>query len=280
MSSGVLTRTGRPAPPRSRAGTRGTPVIDPRIDQRRRDVERGRTRRRWHRVAGLGIVAVLAVGAVALTRTAALDVDRVTVRGATGDRADQVQAAADVRPGDPLVSIDTGAVAGRVEALPWVAGAEVDRSWKGTIAVQVSERSPLAVAGRGEAAVLLDAHGRSLGPAGDADLPRVATAAPEPGAFVAASARPTLLVLRGLPEDLRRQVATLNSGSGGVDAVLHDGIRVRLGDATRLSVKAQALAALLELPDRSSVTTIDLRAPSTPAVTRQGSLTDAEPGGA
>lgn len=204
----------------------------------------------------------------------------MTVRGATGDRADQVQAAADVRPGDPLVSIDTGAVAGRVEALPWVAGAEVNgpgrarspsRSVSGALWPWPAGAKPpccstptVGPSGPGRRRSPPRGHGR-----------------PRAGCLRGGLARPTLLVLRGLPEDLRRQVATLNSGSGGVDTVLHDGIRVRLGDATRLSVKAQALAALLELPDRSSVTTIDLQdALRHQAVTRQGSLTDAEPGGA
>lgn len=294
MSSGTLTRTGRPAPPRrTTAGGAGEtrrrsappagPRMDPRFDERRREVAHGRSVRRRRR---LGIVAggvALVAGAFGLSRSAALDVDAVHVRGASGDRSAQVETASGVRLGDALVSLDLHRVESRVESLAWVADAQATRSWRGTVTVTVAERSPVAVAGRAGAAVLLDAEGRSLGPAGSADLPALEAPAPAVGAFIAPRQRMALRVLAGLPPELRGQVTAAKLDGDGVELTLDDGISVRFGDDHRLAAKAQALSALLDLPDRASVEQIDVRAASAPALTRSrgsGSLTDRSEGGA
>jgi cell division protein FtsQ len=61
-------------------------------------------------------------------------------------------------------SVDLGAIQKAVEALPWVAGAEVQRRWPGSVKIQVHERYPVARWGKGS---LLDGHGAVFASAGE-----------------------------------------------------------------------------------------------------------------
>lgn len=234
--------------------------IEPRLRARRIEVARDRGRRRLRRVLGLLAVLALAALAVAATRSPLLDVDRVTVRG-TDARADEVREAAGVALGEPLVSVDPGAVAGRVEELPWVADARVDRAWSGTIAIAVTARRAIAVVGAAPG-VVVDADGVAFGPApADADLPLLPGAAPEPGAPVADRSAPAVAVLAGLPDDLRGEVAEARADDGLVTLVLDDDIEVRWGDERQAGPKADALGAVLAEVDRSGVAVIDVTVP-------------------
>ena len=135
-------------------------VVDPRMRSRRIHVRRSAGRRRLRRVwLALAVVAVIVL-ALATTRTSLLDVDRVLVTGVDGARAEAVRSAAEVAPDQPLVSLDTGAVADRVEDLPWVASAQVSRSWPATVRVRVTEREVVAAVQVTEQHVaLVDADG-------------------------------------------------------------------------------------------------------------------------
>ena len=53
-------------------------------------------------------------------------------------------------------------------------------------------------------------------------------------------------MLADLPTGLRHQVARATSGPAGLGLVLRDGIRIHLGDATRLGAKSEAVAVLLD----------------------------------
>ncbi len=101
-------------------------------------------RRRLKRLTlALAVVAAVVL-ALAATRTPLLDVDHVRVTGVDGARAEAVLEAAAVASDQPLVSLDAGAVAARVEDLPWVASAQVSRSWPATVRVRVTERVVVA----------------------------------------------------------------------------------------------------------------------------------------
>src|SRR5690606_26352017 len=115
---------------------------DPRMRSRRIGVRREAGRRRLRRMLAGAAVAAALVGAAALTRTSLLDVDRIEVEGAARSGAAEVRRAAGVATGEPLVDVDTGAVAARVEELAWVAQARVDRAWPATLRIRVTEREP------------------------------------------------------------------------------------------------------------------------------------------
>lgn len=260
MSNGTLTR--EPAARRAPAVS-----IDPRVQARRVEVARDQGRRRRRRLLAVLALVVLLGGAFAATQSPLLAVDQITVTGAARTGAPAVQAAAGIDPGRPLVSVDEGAAQARVEGLPWVAAAEVTSHWPHTVRIRVTERVP--VAGEGSAAVLVDRTGQVLGPAEDADLPVVITAAvPEPGGRLAAQSRGAVAVVAALPPALAEQVSTVERHTNSLVVTLRDGIEVELGDQTRLKAKSEAALALLEQADRPTIATIDVSVPGTAALTR------------
>ncbi|MEO1065281.1 MAG: FtsQ-type POTRA domain-containing protein, partial [Actinomycetota bacterium] len=97
-----------------------TVVVDPRLRARRIEVLRaeGRRRLRWVVVVftliGIGVVTLVAL------RSPLFDVDRITVSGAERTSTSAITAAADLDLDEPLVEVDLGAIAARVEELPWI----------------------------------------------------------------------------------------------------------------------------------------------------------------
>lgn len=248
-----------------------TNPIDPRLRARRNEVARHQGRRRLRRLVALIVVAVGLVGAAALTRTPVLDVDHVTVTGAGRTGTDAARAAAGVDRGRAMVSVDLGAARARLEALPWVLRATVARRWPGTVAVTLVERRPVAVVGRGFAAVLVDRDGRILGPPSPRReaVPVVHVPAGPPGERLGPRGRTLVAVVAGLPADLRRDVVGVRPSSKGVELELRDAIAVRWGDASQPVAKADAVRALLRQADRRTIATVDVTVPATPALTRR-----------
>ncbi len=264
MSSGTLTR-GPAAPGRGQLPT----PMDPRLRARRHEVARHEGRRRLRRLLAVGVVASLVIGVVGLLRSTALDVDQITVAGATHTGAPGIRDAAGIPTGRAMISVDEGAAAARLEELPWVADATVTRAWPGTVRIEVVERRAVAVLGRGNGAVVVDRSGRVLGPAEGSDLP---VAGPDPlegiGEQVSPARRSVVRLLADLPDDLRADVERGTVSEAGVGLVLRDGIEVHLCDGTRLAAKSDNLRALLAQADRPTIDTIDLCIPSAPALTR------------
>ena len=244
--------------------------MDPRLKARRVEVARDRGRRRRRRLALLVLVVVLIGAAVGATQSPLLDVDRVQVSGGTHATEAAVRAAVGIRVGRSMVSVDPAVAQRRVEALPWVAEARVTRRWPASVNVVVSERIPVAVAGSGSVAVLVDRTGTVLGAAGDADhLPTVPMATPPAvGERLAPRARALVAVVDRLPPALRRQVAKALVRSDGLGLVLDDGVRVHLGDGTRLRAKSDAVLVLLDQADRQTIDSIDVSVHGSAAFTR------------
>lgn len=237
------------------------PAMDPRVRARRIEVARSHGRRRFRRIVALAVVTALVLAALAISRSPLLDVDHVAVRGGVRSGEARVRTAAGIDVGRAMTSVDLGAAVQRVERLPWVARASVVRRWPGTVQVSITERTPVAIVGTGASAVVVDRDGWILGPVGDRDrgLPDAGPDPVEgPGAMVPAEQRPVLAVLAELPEPLRSEVVEGVGGSGRIGLVLRDGIEVRLGDATRLQAKADAVEVLLARAGRRSIATIEV----------------------
>ena len=246
-------------------------AVDPRFRARRIAVRREEGRHRLRRLLLLVAVAAVALAAVVVLRSPVLDVDEVAVTGASRLDHDQLREVAGIRVGRPLLLADLGGAADRLEALPWVADAEVTRELPGTVVVSVRERRPAAVVAGGGAAVLVDADGRVLAEPTAADGPQVQVvvgdAPPPPGQAVDPALRSAIDLagrLRGNPV-------------GAVSAVhlsplrlqLVDGGVVELGDDTELDAKVEAFRTLYARVDRSCLSRIDLTVPTHPVLTRE-----------
>jgi cell division protein FtsQ len=245
-------------------------VVDPRMRSRRIEVLRESGRRRLRRVGILaGVLAVAGVG-WAIVRSPLLDVDTVRVAGGEHTTGDAVRYAAGIPQGEPLLSLDTGAVAERVEALPWVAEAQVSREWPGAVRIELTERTPLAAAPfGGDRWAVLDGDGRvlSVNAAAPVDLAAVVglEAPVEAGDTVPAEARRAVQLLALLTE---RMPGTVTGVGTDLSATLALGGTVRFGSLDDIDAKVVALQAVLADVDTSCLATLDVRVPSSPALTR------------
>jgi cell division protein FtsQ len=251
--------------------------IDPRLRARRIDVARTEGRKRLRRVAILGGVLVVVLLVVGATRPPLLDVDRIDVRGVDGARAEAATSASGLALGDHLLWADLGAAAAGIEALPWVAEASVERDLPGTVVLQVEAREPVAIAGSGPAAVLVDADGRAIAGIDDPvlggtqvdDLPVLAVGPAPLGERLGDDGRAMAKVVAGLPVELAEQVDEVAPDGEAIVVVLDDGIEVRWGGPQQTSAKAAAALVILQEADRATIATIDVTVPRATTVTRQ-----------
>jgi cell division protein FtsQ len=253
-------------------------AVDPRMRSRRIGVRREAGRKRLRRATLVLAVVAAVVGSLAAGRSPVLDVDKVTVSGEHRTDAVAVRRAAGIDRGDPMIGVDPGAAARRVERLPWVGHARVVRAWPATVKIEVHERDPAAMIQVTEARVaLVDDSGRVL-----SIEPSEAEAQPADGGPV------TLTGIDGrvaegerLPADARaaltvglaardRLPGVISSVSTELDAALVEGGTVRFGSADRIEDKLTALETVLEQVDRGCLETLDVRVPGSPALTRNG----------
>lgn len=288
---------GRPSPPEPSTSTGGSgkappsgrPPIDPRIRARRIEVARGTGRRRLRRLVGAGAVVALAAVAWAVVSSPLLDVEVVDVVGAERTGVDTVRSATGIERGDPLAWVDLGRAERGVEDLAWVDEAEVRRAWPGTVRVSVEERTAVAVVpGAGAPApaegadggwMLLGADGRQLERTSrlpdQADLVVIEGVEPdeEPGS-VLFGAVGALRAAAAVPEALRPWIARFAVGDNGdleVLVVLEGGeeLVAQLGPPVDLPEKMVALATIVDQADLEGVTSVNIRVPTSPALTRE-----------
>jgi cell division protein FtsQ len=187
---------------------------------------------------------------VVLYATPVLGVADVTVTGATLSSADDVRAAAAIPAGTPLARLDAVAIARRVEALPPVQHARVQRHWPRTVVITVTERTAVAAVSRAGLYILLDASGITYAsvPARPALLPLLRVDNPGPRDL---STRAALTVLAALSEPLRKPLATLVADAPTrVRLELAGGRSVVWGDATNNEAKARVATVLLGRPGK------------------------------
>jgi len=247
------------------------PAIEPRILERREEVARQRSRRRRRMAGVVGAVVVVVGGVWAALHSPVLAERHVTVTGAFHTGTAAVVAAAAVN-GQPLVDINPGQVAGRVEALPWVAHATVTRHWPDSLTVTVVERVPVAVVeSPGHGVVIVDRSGHvlsteSVGIPGTVVLKAPVTPG-RPGSVLGAGAASGLSVLAAVPYLLKprlEQVAVADNGD--VTLALTGNVGVTLGPAVDLGAKFDALASVLIDVPPTAPEVIDVTVPDAPAV--------------
>ena len=220
-------------------------------------------RRPWKAVFfALAVTGVLAAGAWTLFGSRLLAVRSVVVTGTHLVPEAQVLDAAAIQLGTPLIRVNTGQVAARVETITQVLSAQVTRSWPDRIVIVVHERTPaLAVAGPGGGFDLIDPHGVVVQwvashPFG---LPLYQTASAtslrgSPDVSAAAA------VVAELPQSLRVTVLSVSAPSPDqVTLDLTGGVTVLWGGTDRAREKAEELVILL----RTHATYYDVSAPGT-----------------
>jgi cell division protein FtsQ len=251
--------------------------IDPRIRQRREQVERSRTQRRLWWAGAVLLVVGLVVGGAFLLRTPWFGAKVVTVTGAHPNTTDQaIVAAAGLDHHPALVSVDPGPTAARVEALPFIASAQVTRHWPDGVTIAVTERRPVVtMAGPAAAWSTLDGFGRTLAvTAARPSLPVLvvhAASGPVPPAPVGHTAPPAadpgLRVARTLPPAFAGQVISVTvAADQTVSLALTSGLTVLMGTVSDLTAKYEDVAAIIANAPLHGAHTIDVTVPQSPTV--------------
>ena len=199
------------------------------------------------------------VSAVSVSADIGLTVKEVLLEGRIHAPHAVVLKALGLKVGDPIMGFDLAMVRDRIEALPWIQSAAVERRLPGVVRVRIVEREPIALWQRKGVLSLVGRDGvpitnRKLGRFRDLlvivgkDAPRHAT---------------NLLVLLASEPALRKRVrAAVRVGARRWNLRLDNGIDVRLPE----DEVAAAWARLAELDRRhgllgNDIDTIDLRIP-------------------
>ena len=207
-------------------------------------------RLRWKAVFfALTALAIGGTMAWALLGSKLLVVRSVQVAGnGKAVSAGQVLAAAHVARGQPLIRVNTGAIARRVAQLRQVQSAQVSKDWPSTLVITVQLRQPRFALPVHGGYALVDAFGvnvrdvTSLPPG----LP-VLTVNTDSGTLLGSPAvRAAAGVLAELPRRVARQVRGVTTGGpNDVSVKLANGAIVIWGGAERGSIKAKELLLLL-----------------------------------
>ena len=199
---------------------------------------------------------------------------RVSVRGERVLTEEQIERAAAVPLGGPIVSVDTGAVRRRLlAALPRVERVDVSRSWPHTITVTVTERVPSAVLENGRKFTEVDRDGVRFAtvdraPAGVPLVqlnPDASGAAASLRVFGTSRLLQSAIAVSGdLPESLRGRATAIRVRSyDAITVELTGGREVVWGSAEQGAFKASVLTALMKAEPHA--THFDVSAPTAPA---------------
>lgn len=213
--------------------------------------------RRWRPflIAGGAVLVIVLVGWL-LYFSSFVTVRSVDVSGNTTLSAARIERIAEVPVGRQLVRVNLDAIRQRVASIPAVASVAVSRSWPHGIAIEVTERVPIAVELRSGRRVMLDADGKEF-PGRAQGLPLVEVPADVSAAALVEAAR----VVRALRADVAAEVERVEVET--VDKIslkLKNGVVVTWGSAEDSENKAQVLGILL----KKGVRAIDVSVPGRP----------------
>ncbi|MFD8236095.1 cell division protein FtsQ/DivIB [Streptomyces sp. NPDC059696] len=204
-----------------------------------------------------------------------LRAEQVSVSGTGVLTPAQVEAAAEVPLGKPLISVDTDAIEARLRRkLPRIDSVDVVRSWPHGIDLKVVERTPVLLVQKGRKFVEVDDDGVrfatvSRAPKGvptlELTLSRSGSAAASLRRFGEARlVREAVGVARMVPAAVARETRTVKVRSyDAISLELRDGRTVAWGSSEKGAAKARTLIALMKAtPDAGY---FDVSVPTAPA---------------
>jgi cell division protein FtsQ len=208
------------------------------------------------------LISVIVVGlGLLLYFTPVMSARDIVVVGLGAVTQDEVNNAAAVAPGTPLLQVDTDTVAERIAGIRRVATVRVQREYPSTLRVTIVEREPVVVKDYPDGPHLFDRDGVDFAigvpPPG---VPYLDTKNPGPND---APTKAALEVMTSLRPEVAAQVARVDAPSvAAITLQLTDGRQVIWGTTDRTEEKALKLGALLTQPGK----TYDVSSPDLPTV--------------
>lgn len=206
---------------------------------------------------------------VAAVSLPALQLQEVSVEGVGYVDEAQVDSAVSPDLGSSVLLLPTSEIAARVEEVPGVHSAEVERAWPDGVRVTITEATPVGMLTTTDgSAVVVDAEGVELPAEAGEGTDLVPLSVENGSADPEGAAEAMSEVLGSVPESLRgsvKQVTASSSSDVHLQLELEDaGTKtVVWGDSADSELKAKVVLALLEQPGSE----IDVSSPVAP-VTR------------
>jgi cell division protein FtsQ len=177
-----------------------------------------------------------------------------------------------------MISVDPSAITRQVTAsFPWVASVAVVQRWPHTVAITIVERTPVAtVRTRAGALELVDVTGRRLGAPGHGQVLPGLQFAVKRGSLhgvdlvtqLPAAATPGLIVAKTLPPAFSTQVAMITvDARGWVTLHMTTPVTFKLGPASNLGAKYEAVAAIIDHTTLHVGDVVDVSVPQASTVT-------------
>ncbi len=268
-----MTRDGTAAGKGASGGKGRVRRMDPRIRARRTAVIKGQGRRRLVIAGGALGVASLVVGGWFLVHTPLFSARSLTVTGNVHETASAVVAQAGLAGHPPLLDVNAGAAAARLEELPWVRTAAVHVSWPDGVHIAITEETERFTvetpAGKWES---LGSDGRVLGESATRPPGLLLLAVPEPpgqpGTVLSTKDAPGIRVASTLPASFVGQVTAVTvEPAGWVQLALTTPVVVDIGTTTELTAKYEDVSSILAGATLHNGDVIDVSVPDSPTVT-------------
>jgi cell division protein FtsQ len=201
--------------------------------------------------------------------------DKLTIEGRNRTSREALRAALQIKKGDSLFASDPWSIKRRLEALPWVLSASVERRFPATLVVRIVERNAIARFRDKTGMVLVDEAGGIIPVAADKEHENLILLAGD-GAPEAVAA--LMKVLEQEPALARRVVSATRQGLRRWDIVFDSGATLRLPDGYERSALAKfgefdrqhallargAVTYDMRLPDRLTIRNARTAAPPAP----------------
>lgn len=230
----------------------------------------------WSSGVAVEVAANARAGFIHYSADFGLRVDDVLVEGRSHTRPADLLFALQVERGDPILGVDLVAARDRVETLPWVSEATVERRLPGLLKLRIVERKPIALWQNQGEFILVDAAGTAIPDDLDGvdDLPLVV------GEDAPQHAAELIRMMTGEPQLMRRVKAAVRVSGRRWNLVIDslDGIHIRLpeenaGAAWQRLAKLEREHRLLN----RAITVVDLRLPDRLVVRRDGANEPVQP---
>ncbi|MGV1035728.1 MAG: cell division protein FtsQ/DivIB [Candidatus Nanopelagicales bacterium] len=241
-----------------------TMLEPPRLDslegpppRRRRASFFGRFSRRTYIIGGVVLALVLGIAVWLLFFSSVFGVRNIVVEGVRVIQPSEIGQRAELRSGEPLAGIDTGAIESRVRGIAAVDSVNVSRRWPNTVVIDVVERARVGVIKLDTGYAVLDANGYPFEQVKKRPRGLPILDAPE-GPIRAA----VVAVAASLPPDILSAVATIHADSAeSVVLEMRSGATVFWGSPADAELKAQVLRALIA---KKKYKWFDVRSPESP----------------
>jgi cell division protein FtsQ len=222
---------------------------------------------RWRRLIIVATIVVLVVGSTALYLSPVLRVQKVQVVGTTAVSQDEIRSLAQIND-HSMLRVDLDAAERRVESIPIVQDARLERHWPQSVRISITERTPWALWQIGDAQYAIDSDGVVLpGTAPIANSPVIhdvtGQARLTPGDHVDRDAvAVSKALLQRVPETLALTIGALEyTPQQGLALTTNAGYRVVVGDSQNLEYKLAVWKAIEERLGRGTMAghVLDLR---------------------